>query len=1067
MVRYLLRFALQQRLLFVGLGLTLVGVGVYVFMNLRVEAYPDISDTQAVVISLYPGHAAEEVEQQVTVPIERALNNVPRVIARRSRTIFGLSVVELTFADPTDDYFARQLVMEKLRDAALPDNVAPSLGPLTSGIGEMYRYRLEGADHEAGDGTMNLRELQDWVVIPRLLQVPGVADVAPFGGLVKQFQIEVDPLALEKYHLSVKHISDAVSANNQNAGGAQLDNRQQSLVVRGVGLIQSVSDVENIVLDAADGVPVFVRDIGRVTLGSAPQTGVFGVNDQSGECQNGVEGVVLMRRWENPSEVLKKVKAALDELNDGRLPDGVKIIPLYDRADLVSNTLRTVSRTLVEGLVIVIGVLLLFLGSARAALLTALTIPLSLLFAFICMYLAGIPANLLSLGALDFGIIVDGTLVMVEHIVHRLEEREREGVAPGDSEDMPRAVQAAALEIAQPIFFSLAIIITAYIPLFTMERVERRLFGPMAFTVASALLGSLILSLTLIPALATWVFRRGARGWENPLLRWAAGRYELLLRVTLRRAALTVSVALGLVAASLLLSRELGTEFLPQLDEGVIWIRANLPPGISLQKSSEVASRMRAIIKQSPEVRNVMSQSGRNDSGTDPFGPNRNELLISLQPYDTWSSGRTKRDLVEEVGQRLRAAIPGATLNFTQPIIDTSTEMATGSSADLAMIISGGDLKKLHELARRTLAMLQQVSGAADTSIEQEDEQAQLRIRVKRDEVARYGINVSEVQDVIELAIGGRAVSSVFEGERKFDITVRYAPEARADAEAIGRILIPIREGGRAPLAQLAEITVANGATIIARRENQRQITVRTNIRGRDQGGFVEEAQRKFDEEVKLPEGYQVAWGGMFENLERARRRLIMIMPITIALIFALLFSAFGKTRHAGLVLMSVPFSLVGGIVALWVRGINLSVSAAVGFISLFGVAVMSGVLVVAEINRQREANGAGGKEAVIQGALKQMRPVLMMIIVAMLGMIPAARATGIGSDVQRPLATVVVGGLLSTLFLTLLALPSLYYLMNRRREEPPDEGGVRSPDELPTDSVDPTEKHAEEVLAD
>jgi cobalt-zinc-cadmium resistance protein CzcA len=660
---------------------------------------------------------------------------------------------------------------------------------------------------------------------------------------------------------------------------------------------------------------------------------------------------------------------------------------------------------------------------------------------------------------------VDGTLVMVEHIVRRLEKREREGGPAGKSEDTPRAVQAAALEVAQPIFFSMVIIIAAYIPLFTMQRVERRLFGPMAFTVASALLGSLILSLTLIPVLATWLFRRGAKSWENPVLRWFSGRYERMLRVTLRRAALTVSIALGLVASSLLLARSLGTEFLPQLDEGVIWIRANLPPGISLQKSSEIASEMRAIIKQSPEVRNVMSQSGRNDSGTDPFGPNRNELLIGLQPYDTWPSGRTKRDMVEELGQKLRAAIPGATLNFTQPIIDTSTEMATGSSADLAVIINGSDLKKLRDLGRRTLATLRQTPGAADASIEQEDEQAQLRIRIKRDEVARYGINVSDVQDVIELAIGGRAVSSVFEGERKFDITVRYAPEARADAEAIGRILIPTRDGGRVPLAQLAEITVANGATIIARRENQRQITVRTNIRGRDQGGFVEEAQRKFAEEVKLPEGYQVTWGGMFENLERARKRLYLILPITIALIFALLFSAFGKSSHAGLVLMSVPFSLVGGIVALWVRSVNLSVSAAVGFISLFGVAVMSGVLVVAEINREREANGNGVKEAVVQGSLKQMRPVLMMIVVAMLGMIPAARATGIGSDVQRPLATVVVGGLLSTLFLTLLALPSLYYLMNRGSDEPRDEGGVQKPDEFPADSVDKTEEPAEEVL--
>src|SRR5215813_10970832 len=702
MAGYLLRFALRQRLLVIALGLALVGVGAYVFMNLRVEAYPDISDTQAVVISLYPGHAAEEVEQQVTVPIERALNNVPRVIARRSRTIFGLSVVELTFDDPTDDYFARQLVMEKLRDAVLPDGVTPSLGPLTSGIGEMYRYRLEGEDHKGAEGTMKLREVQDWVVIPRLLQVPGVADVAPFGGLVKQFQIEIDPLALEKYRFSVKQIADAISANNQNAGGAQIDNRQQSLVVRGVGLVQSIGDVENIVLDAANGVPVFVRDIGRVRLGAAPQTGIFGINDQAGEHQDGTEGIVLMRRWENPSEVLKGVKAAMDELNNDRLPAGVKIVPFYDRTDLVSNTLKTVTRTLIEGLVIVVGVLLFFLVSMRAALLTALTIPLSLLFAFVCMYMAGIPANLLSLGAIDFGIIVDGTLVMVEHIVHHLEDIQREG----ELEDPLEAVQTAALEVAQPIFFSMVIIIAAYIPLFTMQRVERRLFGPMACTVASALLGSLILSLTLTPVLATWLFRRGAKSWENPLLRWVAGRYERLLQVTLRRAVLTVSFALALVAASLLLGRALGTEFLPQLDEGVIWIRANLPPGISLQKSSDIARQMRAIIKQSPEVRNVMSQSGRNDSGTDPFGPNRNELLIGLQPYDTWPQGRTKRDLVEELGQRLRAAIPGATLSFTQPIIDTSTEMATGSSADLAVIINGPDLKKLRELARQTLAIL-------------------------------------------------------------------------------------------------------------------------------------------------------------------------------------------------------------------------------------------------------------------------------------------------------------------------------------------------------------------------
>lgn len=1026
MANVLLRFALQQKLLIVALGLALAAGGGYVFTNLRIEAYPDISDTQVVVISVYPGYAAEEVEQQVTAPIERALNNAPRIISRRSRTIFGLSVVELTFADPTDDYFARQVVLEKLREAELPEGVVTELGPLTSGIGEMYRYRLEGA----GGDAVTLRELQDWVVIPRLLQAPGVADVAAFGGLVKQYQIEVDPLSMEKYGLSVAHVADAVHANNRNAGGALIDNRQQSLVVRGVGLIRSVEDIENTVLDSSQGTPILIRDIGRVRLGTAPQTGIFGIHEPKGEHQDGVEGIVLMRRWENPSEVLREIKAAINELNDERLPEGIKVVPFYDRTDLVANTLRTVSRTLIEGLLIVTGVLLLFLGNVRAAMLTALTIPLSLLFAFICMHLAGIPANLLSLGAIDFGIIVDGALVMVERIVHRLEEREREGRIG----DTASAVKAAALEIAQPIFFSLMIIISAYIPLFTMERVERRLFAPMAFTVSSALVGALILSLTLVPVLAVWLFRNGAKSWENPLLAWAASRYEFLLRAALKRAAATVAAALGLVAAAVLLAFTLGAEFLPQLDEGVIWIRANLPAGISLHKSAEVAREMREVIKRSPEVLYVMSQTGRNDSGTDPFGPNRNELLVGLQPYKDWPKGKTKRDLVEELNRVLLDAIPGATFNFTQPIIDTSTEMATGSSADLAVIISGPDLDRLREIARQTLALLERVRGAADASIEQEGEQSQLQIRIKREAVARHGINVGDVQDIIELAIGGRAVSSVFEGERRFDITARYAPQYRADAEAIGRILIPAREGGRIPLAQLADISAINGATIIARRENQRQISIRTNIRGRDQGGFAAEAQRRFREEIKLPEGYQAAWGGMFENLERARKRLMLILPLTIALIFGLLFSAFGRSSYAALVLMSVPFSLIGGICGLWVRGINLSVSAAVGFISLFGVAVMSGVLVVSEINNQRAANDAGVLEAVIKGSIKQMRPVLMMIIVAMLGMIPAARAAGIGSDVQRPLATVVVGGLLSTLFLTLLALPCIYYLAFGRR---------------------------------
>jgi cobalt-zinc-cadmium resistance protein CzcA len=1033
MIAKLLRFALQQRFVTIVLSLALIGLGVWSFLQLKIEAYPDISDTQAVVITLYPGRAAEEVEQQVTVPIERALNSTPNVIARRSRTIFGLSVVELTFAFGTDDYFARQVVLEKLRDATLPDGVTPTLGPLATPIGELYRYTIESTGEGPAVDSMQLRELEDWVVEPRFLQVPGIADVVPFGGLVKQYQIEIDPIALDKYNLSITQIATAINANNQNAGGALLDNQQQSMVIRGVGLVQSIADLEDIVVAETKGVPVYVRDLGRVKIGASPQTGIFGLNDKTG----GVEGIVLMRRGENPSEVLKGIHDAVDDLNQSRLPKGVRIAPIYDRKDLVGNTLSTVSHTLLEGLVIVIAMLFLFLGSVRAALLTAITIPLSLLFAFVCMHFTGIAANLLSLGALDFGIIVDGTLVMVEHILHHVTESQKHGKSLGLERpaNIFEIIRNAALEVESPIFFSLLIIVAAYIPLFTLERVERRLFTPMAFTVCYALVGSMLLALTLIPVLATYLFRNGAKAWENPVLTWLYRVYEDVLRVTLRRPAWVVAGGGATVAVAFFIGTFLGSEFLPQLDEGTIWVRANLPAGISLAKSSEIAGKVRAILGKGEEVLMVSSQTGRNDSGTDPYGPNRNEMFVALRPYDTWKPGKTKADLIEQFSKDLRAQIPGAAFSFTQPIIDNVTEAVTGSPADLAVILSGPDLNVLRGIGQRTLDILQQVPGAADAAFEQEGEQAQLRISIDRRQVARFGINVRDVQDVVELAIGGRPVSTLFEGERRFDIAVRFLPGARTDSTAIGNILVPARDGGRIPLSQLATLQVVNGATIIARRENRRQLSVRTNIRGRDQGSFVAEAQSRFNAAVKLPPGYLVEWGGQFENLERARKRLSVILPITIGIIYALLFFAFGSAGAAGLVLVNVPFSLVGGIIALKLRGINLSVSAAVGFISLFGVAVMSGVLYLSEINRRRHEPGVTAEEAAIAGAKAQLRPVLMMILVALLGMLPAARATGIGSDVQRPLATVVVGGLLSTLFLTLLVLPSLYCLTARRRK--------------------------------
>ena len=1020
MIAALLPLLLRRRPIAVLAALLVVGVGLWAMFRLKLEAYPDLSETQVTVITLYPGHAAEEVEQQVTVPVERALQSVPRVIARRSRTIFGLSVVDLTFEYDVEDSFARQAALEKLRDAELPPGAETSLAPPTTPAGELYRYTVEG---DALD-LMALREVQDWVIAPRFLQVPGVGDAFAFGGLVKQYLIEVDPQALHKYGLSISRIADAVAANNQNAGGSLLTHGQQSMVVRGVGAIRTVEDIENVVIASSRGVPVFVRDIGAVRIGPAPRNGIFGLGPRS-DC---VQGVVVMRRGENPSEVLAGVRAAVVEMNAGGLPPRVRIAPVYDRTELVQNTVGTVSRTLGEGLALVFLVLLFFLGSFEAALLTALAIPFSLLFACALMCFFGISASLLSLGAIDFGIIVDGTLVVVEFVVRRL--RRAESVSAFE------AVKDAAPAIQRPVFFSLAILVAAYLPLFTLERVERRLFTPMAQTVCAALLGSLLYALLLAPVLATWLFRHGVRGRCNRAIDWLECRYENVLRFLLAHPARATAAVAAVVAACLWLGGSLGTEFLPQLDEGVIWIRANLPPGISLEKSAEVAGRVRAAISRFPEVALVTSQTGRQESNTEPFGPNRNEFLVALKPYSTWANGKTKGDLTQDIADRLRSTFPGATFNFTQPIIDMVTEAVTGSSADLAVILSGPDFGVLRAKAGQSLAMLRAIPGAADTAIEQEPEQAQVRLQVDRRAAARYGINVKDVQDVIELAIGGRPATAVYEGDRVFDVVVRYAPDARSTVGNIGKVLVPAAGGGSVPLGVLADIRIEDGATIIARRENRRQVGVRTNIRGRDQGSFVAEAQRRFASTVSLPPGYRVEWGGQFENLARARVRLAWILPVTLAIIFALLYWAFGSALDASLVLVNVPFCAAGGVVALYLRGIHFSVSAAVGFVSLFGVAVMTGVLYLMEINRRVRSPGGPLNEAVMWGARAQFRPVLMLVTLALLGIVPAAFAHSIGSDVQRPFATVVFGGLISTLFLSLLGFPGLCCLAKRSAVE-------------------------------
>ncbi len=1019
MIAAILRFALNRRAVVFLLAGVLTVAGYLAFRSLKVEAYPDISETQVIVITLVPGWAAEEIEQQVTIPVERALQAVPRAIARRSRTIFGLSVVDLTFEYGVEEFYARQSVLEKLRDLELPEGASPSLAPPTTPAGEIYRYIVE-AD---GLGEIERREIQDWVVAPRLMQVPGVGDVFAFGGLVKQYQIEVDPLALYRYGITIGHLAETIGANNQNAGGSLVGNGQQAMVVRGFGMIRSPRDLERVVVASVDGVPVYVRDIGTVRIGAAPRTGIFGLDARNGL----VEGVVAMRRSENPSQVLRGVREAVAEIN-ATLPAGTKLRPIYDRTDLVASTLRTVARTLSEALVVVLGVSLLFLGSWRAALLASATIPLSLLFAFICMKLAGIPANLLSLGALDLGIIIDGTLIMVGRIVKTLGEESGGGEKPLES------VRRAAGAMERPIFVSLIIIIAAYIPLFTLERVERRLFTPMAYTVCFALIGALLITMTLVPALAAAVFGGRIKVKESRPIKALSAVFGRLCGFVVNRSRAVVAGLAVLVAGGGWLAVGMGTEFLPQLDEGVIWVRANMAPGTAIEESAATAARVRDLLRQSPEVSFVSSQTGRQDSNTEPFGPNRTEFLVGLKPYKTWARGRTKAGLVEELAARLRSRIPGTAFSFTQPIIDMVTESVTGSSADLAVIFTGPDLAEMRRMAGRALEILQGIRGAADSAVEQDPDQAQLSISVDREAVARHGLNVADIQEVIELAIGGHAVSEIYEGDRRFDITVRHIPAARGDLGAIRETLVAAPDGSRIPLSQLASIDVRDGASIITRRENRRQISVRTNIRGRDQGGFAAEARRKIAAAIPLPQGYRIEWGGQFENLARAGRRLTVIIPLTIFLMFGILYLAFKSAVDAGLILLNVPLAFVGGVAALVLRGIPFSVSAAVGFVSVFGVAVMTGVLYIAEVNRIRFETGMSASDASVAAAESQMGPRVQIVLVALLGILPATLASGIGSDIQRPMATVIFGGLISILLLAPVSIPSLYCLASKNR---------------------------------
>lgn len=1020
MIAKLVALAVQYRWVTLAAAALICVAGVFSFTRQPIDAYPDISAQMVQVITAYPGRAPEDVELQVTIPIEIAMWNVPRVEVVRSRTIFGLSVVQLNFEEGVESYWARQRVQEKLASLKLPENADAQLGPLATAYGEIYRYQLMA---DQTHDTLELRTLNDWVVIPRLLRVPGVAEVSNFGGLQKQFAITFRPGDLERFGLTLGDVVEAIRTNNASGGGSILQRGSMAFVIRSAGSLHDIKNIENTYVKTVGGVPVYLRDLASVAIDALTPSGLYSNNRRD----DAVEGIVLMRRGENPSEALAGVKSAVADLNDAEMPPGVRIVPFYDRQHLVDSTLHTVAHSVLLGIALVVLVLLLFLGRPSMALLVALTIPFALLFALILMYAAGIPIGLLSIGAIDFGIIVDGTIIMAEHIASRLGAMRRQREI-----DISGTILAAAYDVERPIFFSVLMIVIAYLPLLSLSSIEGLLFRPMALTMVFALLGALLFALFVAPALASVFFRGGYEEWENPVLRMLRPWYEWLLgRMLSYRWFVVAGVVCALGFVLLRVVPRLGFEFLPYMDEGVAWVRANFPEGTSLRQTSEYGKQIREIVLGFPDVEFVSVQAGRNDSGTDPFPPSRLEMMIGPKPRDQWTQFKTKAALMDAIGKRLRREFPTTRFNFTQPIIDSVTEDTNGTSANLAVELSGPDSKVLYGLALKTVELLKQVPGAQDVAIEQEGPQPQLVITPDRQACARHNVRIEDVSKLINTALGGEPIGTLYEGERKFSIVAKIDRRIVTSPESIGRLPVHNVDGQPVPLAQVAKIAVVDGQTLIARENNRRRVTVRCDIVGRDQGGFVREAQAHFNQRIKpeVPAGYRVGWLGMFENLQRATRHFLYLIPITAVLIFGMLLVTFGNIRCATLVLLGIPFACVGALVALKVREMHINVSTGVGFCALFGIAIMDGVLMVRGINVLRE-RGLPTAEAIVRGANERLRPILMTAIVAIFGLLPASLATGLGSDVQRPLATVIVWGLFSSTILTLFVVPILYSLI-------------------------------------
>ncbi|MBX6364184.1 MAG: efflux RND transporter permease subunit [Gemmatimonadetes bacterium] len=1018
MVNRIVTASLEQRFLVGLLALLVVGVGLWSLSRLPVDAYPDLSPPLVEITTQWPGHAAEEVERLITVPLEVEMNGLPGLKVMRSVSLYGLSSIRLTFQDGTDNYFARQQAFERLRAAELPEGVEPEIDPLFSPSGLVYRYVLESPDRS----PMELKNIDDWVISRAYRSVPGVADESGLGGETMQYQVLLDPGRLAGSGLSVRDVADALAASNGNAGGGFYSEGGQFYYVRGLGRLKTLEDIGNVVVAVHDGTPILVKDLGQVVVGAAPRLGQFGFNDRD----DAVEGVILLRKGEQTQTVLKAVQEKTKELNEKILPKDVKIRPFYDRSELVHLTEKTVLDNLLRGILLVVVVLIFFLYDVRSGLIVAATIPFALLVAFIFLDLRDIPANLLSIGAIDFGILVDGAVVMVENIHRQLAAR------AGTSYRIRDVIAEAAAEVDRPIFYAIAIIVAAFLPIYALSGPSGRLFEPMADTTIFALVGSLLATLTLLPVLCAWVLRRGVRERPNRIFEAVKARYERTLDFWMKRPWTTVAASAAIFAASLLILPIIGAEFMPKLDEGALWVRATMPYTISFDESSRIVPEVRRILRSFPEVTVVASEHGRPDDGTDPTGFFNAEFYVGLKPYDEWKGPyHTKAQLIDAISRKLQV-FPGITFNFTQPAEDAVDEAETGLKSALDVKVFGPDLAVLEKTGKDIKHVLEGIRGIRHVTVVQELGQPSLTVQIDREKIARYGVNVADINGLIEAAVGGAAVTQVAQGERLYDLVVRLAPQFRGNPQQIGNILVATPGGEQVPLREFADIRVGSGAAFIYRQDNSRFIGVQYSVEGRDLASAVHEAQRAVAEKVRLQPGYRVVWGGEYQEYTASRRQLAIILPLTLLVIFLLLFALYGNVKFPFITVLGVILSApVGGLLALLVTRTPFSVSSGIGFLALFGVSVQTAVVYISYANELRKS-GFDIAQATREAALLRLRPIMMTALVAALGLLPAALSTGVGSDSQRPFALVIVGGLVSRLFISIILMPVLYAMVAR-----------------------------------